>query len=774
MPYDVKADGKLIYSTAVPSHETQLISPTLNLEDSRAGSFEFTLLPTHFAYNDIKRLKTTIEIEKNGNKIWEGRVLTEDDDFYNQRSIYCEGSLSYLNDTRQPQREYFAKTAYQIVESVIDIHNSKVGEDKIFHIGYVPTDFLNDDEYYATQFESSLDVINDIASILECHIKVYYQDGKRYLTIFKEYDTTSTQKIVFGTNLMDFTRSYDMSNLVTALLPLGSKESGTSRNIGDEITVENSEGRYIITTGEALIEITYDDGGVTRTTVMATRVYPDTDVPIPETFHIGWLEVQSGETYFLSARLPKGYDFLFYALKFEDAYRVYEVKESGSGIGYDDITEVQIDIPEGVTSLLVSGDTEFVKLSLYSSTNLPDTMDSYVTVESVNNGSMYVKAEEREVTTYDQYGNPTTITVDPLVEWGYIEKTIEFDDITDPQELLVKAEQYLTDYQFDQLSMEVNAVDMADLGVNVENIDIYQNIRVVSPIHGLDRLFPVTKMKIVLNDPSNNTYTIGTENDTSLTTSTNAIDDELFEKISQVPTTSSILNAAQRNAYTLITTSVGGFVTLIQNQDNDGVEAIVISQEKISGREDLSRLRNYWIWNKNGLAYIDANGQRAALALTSDGKIVADAITTGTMYADRIKGGTLNLGSYDGSTGVLNVRDSGGSSVLYADQNGMSMRSANDLLHRELRMVDGELVGYRNGNPTGYLGLSAAFGFGSGYGTYLTTGVFAIDASDGIYMADPNVGLRQAFDGTINVQDDNGDPIALHFNNGIFMGYGSV
>ena len=61
---------------------------------------------------------------------------------------------------------------------------------------------------------------------------------------------------------------------------------------------------------------------------------------------------------------------------------------------------------------------------------------------------------------------------------------------------LEKAKEYLADLQFDNLELELSALDLHYLDVNTEAVKLLDEIRVISRPHGLDRLFPVTKLEI--------------------------------------------------------------------------------------------------------------------------------------------------------------------------------------------------------------------------------------------------------------------------------------
>ena len=664
---------------------------------------------------------------------WDGRVFDESTDIYNNRNVYCEGALSYFNDTHQPQREYKAMTCRQVLEAIISIHNSKVDAIRQFKAGIAPVVF-NPDEYFYTQYESSLDAINKLAEEFDCEIRVRWgvdenDNPVRYIDFIKEFTDVSTQQIVFGENLLDFTRSYDMSNLVTVLLPLGKMEASDStrnRNLGNEVSDDEFD---VVHTGKAWKKFEYTHQG--------EEVYIINDVPAGENYRAKSMHVNDGDTYYLTSRMQGGTEYIFYAVCRNLSGSqpiVYDYKEVHNEATPEDLKEFKIEIPrnpEGDTTqwyLYVGGNVENGQLFvLYRDKELPDKFNDYFTAEKANNSSLYIKAVPREVTTYDEDGNPTTITVDPLEEWGYVEKSIEFEipesvldnyaqgeeaysTLSEKREyrasayLVRKANEYLTDYQFDSMQLEVNAVDLSYLGVNVGAIDIFMNIRAISPKHGLNRLFPVNKAVYHLDSPSSDTYSLGTKEDRNLTAVNNAIDSELFAKITEVPSTSSVLAAAQQNAAQIIESSTEGYVTLVK--EGDRTKEIIISNEPWENHPT-----HYWRWNNGGLGYTNNGGTSYIDAMTSDGQIVANAITAGTMYADMIKGKTLTLGSYHADTrpghadppdGSILVRDEAGNTVFSVDKNNIKFKSnyTSDVFTRWTEFEQGELIGYCINNDT--------------------------------------------------------------------------
>lgn len=109
------------------------------------------------------------------------------------------------------------------------------------------------------------------------------------------------------------------------------------------------------------------------------------------------------------------------------------------------------------------------------------------------------------------------------------------------------------------------------------------------------------------------------------------------KKLEVVPTSSEMASAVKR-ATELITGNLGGYV-ILHDSNGDGYPDEIL----IMNTDDTATATEVWRWNKNGLAYGNSyQGPFNKLALTSDGQIVATAITSGVLNADLIKAGTIS------------------------------------------------------------------------------------------------------------------------------------
>lgn len=271
-------------------------------------------------------------------------------------------------------------------------------------------------------------------------------------------------------------------------------------------------------------------------------------------------------------------------------------------------------------------------------------LDKYLDVADVNGGSIFVQD-------------------DALVrKYGKITKVVHFDDITVAANLLTKAKKYLTEMQYENIQLEIQAVDFHLADSDVEAIDLLDEIRVVSEPHNLDMYFPVTRMEIPLDDPANMMLTLGTAVKTSLTDQSNESTSDLTQRITEIPAPSSILLQAKAQATELIKSgALGGHVVVLENE------------LYITDNEDITAAKRMWRWNLGGLAYSSDGGKTYGnAAITMDGRITANFITAGTMYADRIKGGTLTLGGSGNANGQIKVLDGAGTLIGSWGNNGLT------------------------------------------------------------------------------------------------------
>ena len=233
-------------------------------------------------------------------------------------------------------------------------------------------------------------------------------------------------------------------------------------------------------------------------------------------------------------------------------------------------------------------------------------IDDRVDIKSVNNGLDYITSSA--VSTY-----------------GKVWKTVVWDDVTVPANLLSKAQAYMNDVQWTHTVIEATAFDLGLADESVQQLRLLDNIRVVSEPHNLDRYFMLTKLDLNLNEPGETQITLGEELVQSLSAQSAQVSEIVMGDGS-----GNILDQAQANARAILESATHGNIRF--QYDSTGV----IYEILIMDTADPATATKIWRWNINGWGYSGDGGQTYTVAATMNGAIVADLITAGTLQGIEI------------------------------------------------------------------------------------------------------------------------------------------
>ena len=244
-----------------------------------------------------------------------------------------------------------------------------------------------------------------------------------------------------------------------------------------------------------------------------------------------------------------------------------------------------------------------------------EALGERVTIESVNGGVDSIVSQEA------------------VKLYGKISKTVVYDDVKIPSNLLKKGTDYLKAAQWERMTLEAKALDLHFVDGSFEQFKVGEYVRVVSKPHGMDANFPLVKMSIKLDKVSDNTVTLGIKKNLSLSASTIEASSEIKKQLEMVPKRYDVIKLAKENATNIISKVMGGFVVKTEN------ELLVMDTD------DIKTAKNVWRWNVNGLGF-SRNGYDGPYetAMTMDGAFVADMITTGIL-----KGGNVHFNLNEGT-----------------------------------------------------------------------------------------------------------------------------
>lgn len=178
---------------------------------------------------------------------------------------------------------------------------------------------------------------------------------------------------------------------------------------------------------------------------------------------------------------------------------------------------------------------------------VPDGVDKYRTIYSVNNQSIYC------------YPNPNdTEAVANLQRYGFICKTVDFSNEIDYNALKASGEKYLRDQKWDKTTITINGFDLKLMDYNAIPIKIGEMVHCVSRPHGLDYNYPCTAIEENLMEVGSTTYVLGFPDDRYMTDSSRKSDEKLRDAITQAVSREKIL---QQNTYDYTNSSIEDYDT---------------------------------------------------------------------------------------------------------------------------------------------------------------------------------------------------------------------
>lgn len=219
--------GGTTYTLHDPTSDVlRIYDDQIETEDSKPGSFQFSVSYDHPYLDKIVGLSSDIRVYDGNTEIFRGRPIDDGEDLYRMRTFKCEGELAFLYDSIQPRRELHNITPLAFFTLLINEHNAQVRNqgpiDKTFRVGTVTVTDNNDSLYRYTNRETTYDDIMDkLIGRLGGHLSVRVSGNYRYLDLLEDVSTVGDQPIQLGENLMDYAKDTDYTQIATACIPLG-------------------------------------------------------------------------------------------------------------------------------------------------------------------------------------------------------------------------------------------------------------------------------------------------------------------------------------------------------------------------------------------------------------------------------------------------------------------------------------------------------------------------------------------------------------------------
>lgn len=226
--YQVYCDSYLIFDTR-QTENLQLLNPKVSLELNKTGSFTFTIYPSHPCYSKLRKLKSIITVYQGDYLLFRGRILNDEQGFYNEKRVTCEGELAFLVDSIQRPYDFMSGDLHTTISELftffINNHNSQVEAAHQFKVGSItvtdPNNYIvRSDSTYLNTWES---IQKKLIEGYGGYLRVRHESDGNYIDYLADFDDIGNQKIEFGKNLLSFDRITKGEDIATAIIPLGAK-----------------------------------------------------------------------------------------------------------------------------------------------------------------------------------------------------------------------------------------------------------------------------------------------------------------------------------------------------------------------------------------------------------------------------------------------------------------------------------------------------------------------------------------------------------------------
>lgn len=220
-------DGETYILHDSRSNKIRVHNAQCQMEINKTGTLTFNIAPTHPHFDKILKHKSEIYLFEDKDCIFCGRVLNDETNIYNFKTIICEGMLAYLLDSIQRAKAYSITGDNKIktyLTDILDIHNSQVDDHKKFSVGLISEVDSSDTFYKISSYNDTLTTINNdlVGTFNHTYLSARLENGKKIIDYVNSDKLPINNQIIrFGKNLLSLNRTLKGEEIATAIIPLG-------------------------------------------------------------------------------------------------------------------------------------------------------------------------------------------------------------------------------------------------------------------------------------------------------------------------------------------------------------------------------------------------------------------------------------------------------------------------------------------------------------------------------------------------------------------------
>lgn len=509
---DVWETKACIYDPADYTDTKKLISPTLTREVGKAGSLEFTLPLGNVAHSALQKMRTTVSVEQDGARIWEGRPMSHEQDFMLRQKVFCEGELAYLNDSSVAP--YTAKdvTIKQFLSFLLENHTGMVDAYKAFTCGNVG-------------FPSTSVVVPELHN---CVMKLDHMAGTPdsdgdYMYEYGLYTSSGVQLVSqYEVGFSDDDTAPDPS---AYRWTLNVKYEASS--IDGQIW-RTGEGLFSVSVNVAL---SLDGDGQTHEATQRTvtpditcathskSFPPETEYDLKDTVSKKWKIEKQGDGYavlFNGATLPDSS-----VVRYDSAPRYTFGDGQNFGVTWDVIQNELVDVYGGYLIVRHENGARYLDYvrevqekngqPIAFGTNLLD-LNSYVKAEDIVTRVIAVGKKKSGWFLWRHESTITATANDTAAQklFGIITRIIVIDGTASTAQSLLDAANAELSKNLRYLDgITVKAVDLKDAGVDIARLGFGKMTHIYSSPHGVNTWLLCSKLVEPLDAPDKKEFTLG-------------------------------------------------------------------------------------------------------------------------------------------------------------------------------------------------------------------------------------------------------------------------
>ena len=196
-----------------------------------------------------------------------------------------------------------------------------------------------------------------------------------------------------------------------------------------------------------------------------------------------------------------------------------------------------------------------------------------------------------------------------------------------------KGEEWLKDQQYEDMTLEVSAVDLSML--DAQEYDCFavgDRVRALAEPYGMDRIFPIQSMKIYLHNPGGNKLQLGDKMKKTYTKEVSESQkqlNQLMEENNRI--TTDWLQSAVDNLTQMMTGNEGGYKIEEFDEENRWLRTLIMDAPRKEDAKNLLQFNKYGI----GGSHNGFNGPYT-VGMTIAGDLIGERLLAGSVKAEAL------------------------------------------------------------------------------------------------------------------------------------------